>query len=174
MGLCNGAVAQPSVQTYTRPSGNGEYTTAGGETLLDDTCKDTRVQLSGQWTQPVIQDMRVSGGFNVSNEYAVNKVAQIMTSSVPKISILVNFEGDIQVTRRRTTHPYWQIGIENPAESSSAAVVNIAHGGTATSGDANRFLVSQGKRHSHILNPQSGYPVADAPRSLTMASEHCI
>lgn len=64
-----GAVAQTGVQTFTRPSGNGAYNVNAGETPLDDTFRDTRVQVSGQWTQPVSQDFRVSGGLQVSNEY---------------------------------------------------------------------------------------------------------
>ncbi|MGQ8365385.1 DUF3570 domain-containing protein [Glaciecola sp. 1036] len=65
----SGAVAQPGVQTFTRPSGNGSYQVNAGETPLDDTFRDTRVQLSGQWTQPIFENTRVSTGFNFSNEY---------------------------------------------------------------------------------------------------------
>lgn len=65
----SGAVAQPGVQSYTRPSGNGAYEIQGGETPLDDTFRDTRVQVNGQWTQPLWEDTRGSAGVNVSNEY---------------------------------------------------------------------------------------------------------
>lgn len=65
----NGAVAQPTVQTFTRPSGNGQYDIASGETPLDDTFKDTRVQLNGQWTQLIAPDYTASGGFHLSKEY---------------------------------------------------------------------------------------------------------
>ncbi len=65
----NGAVAQPTVQTFTRPSGNGQYEVAPGVTPLDDTFKDTRVQLNGQWTQPLAPDYTVSGGVHISKEY---------------------------------------------------------------------------------------------------------
>jgi len=65
----NGAVAQPTVQTFTRPSGNGQYDIAAGDTPLDDTFHDTRVQLNGQWTQPLAPDYTVSGGFHLSKEY---------------------------------------------------------------------------------------------------------
>ena len=39
-----GAVAQPGAQTFTRPSGNGQYVVNPSETPLDDTFKDIRVQ----------------------------------------------------------------------------------------------------------------------------------
>lgn len=64
-----GAVAQPAVQTFTRPSGNGSYTIKAGDTPLDDTFKDTRVQVSGQWTQPLFEEVRGSAGAQVSKEY---------------------------------------------------------------------------------------------------------
>lgn len=65
----NGAVAQAGVQTFTRPSGNGQYQIKGGETPLDDTFHDTRVQLNAQWTQPVRDNLTASGGMHLSKEF---------------------------------------------------------------------------------------------------------
>ncbi|GIC75787.1 DUF3570 domain-containing protein [Moritella sp. F3] len=65
----NGAVAQNRAQTFTRPSGNGTYTTAAGDTPLDDTFKDTRVALSSQYQQQLNRQWLYSGGANVSKEY---------------------------------------------------------------------------------------------------------
>jgi len=65
----NGAVAQPNAQTFTRPSGNGQYVTPAGETPLDDTFHDTRVQLNGQWTQPLSENIIGSVGGHFSKEY---------------------------------------------------------------------------------------------------------
>lgn len=65
----NGAVAQPDVQTFTRPSGNGQYDVKPGETPLDDTFRDTRVQLNAQWTQPLARDYTFSSGVHISKEY---------------------------------------------------------------------------------------------------------
>ncbi len=64
-----GAVAQPYAQTFTRPSGQGQYTIGANEVPLDDTFHDTRLQVSGQWTQPISENYRVSGGLQMSNEY---------------------------------------------------------------------------------------------------------
>jgi hypothetical protein len=65
----NGAIAQPKAQTFTRPSGNGQYVTPAGETPLDDTFKDTRVQFNGQWTQPLADNITGSVGGHFSKEY---------------------------------------------------------------------------------------------------------
>ena len=71
----SGAVSQPTIQTFTRPSGEGQYTIAPGDTPLDDTFKDTRVQLEAQWTQPLWEDMRGSTGVHLSKEYDYLSIA---------------------------------------------------------------------------------------------------
>ena len=43
----------------------------------------------------------------------------------------------------------------------------------ATSGDAKRFIVRSGKRYGHILDPTTGWPVDNAPRSITVAADTC-
>ncbi|MGF1546605.1 MAG: DUF3570 domain-containing protein [Thiotrichales bacterium] len=65
----NGATATNTVQTFTRPSGKGSYTTAPGETPLDDTFRDTRVALSANWDRPLNRLSRYNLGANVSKEY---------------------------------------------------------------------------------------------------------
>jgi len=65
----NGAVATDKVQTFTRPSGNGQYTAQPGETPLDDTFRDTRVALSSSWEKPLSQMIRSNLGASVSKEY---------------------------------------------------------------------------------------------------------
>ncbi|HUY84507.1 MAG TPA: FAD:protein FMN transferase [Steroidobacteraceae bacterium] len=42
-----------------------------------------------------------------------------------------------------------------------------------TSGDARRFLLKDGRRYGHILDPHTGWPVRDAPRSVTVAAASC-
>jgi thiamine biosynthesis lipoprotein len=49
----------------------------------------------------------------------------------------------------------------------------LHRGGIATSGDARRFLLKDGIRYSHILNPLTGWPVKDAPRSITVLADTC-
>jgi len=66
----NGAHARSGVQTFTTPSGNGTYTAQSGENPLDDTFMDSRVAISADWEQPIVDDMtRMILGANISNEY---------------------------------------------------------------------------------------------------------
>jgi thiamine biosynthesis lipoprotein len=52
-------------------------------------------------------------------------------------------------------------------------VLEIRAGALATSGDARRFLLKDGRRYGHILDPRNGWPVEDAPRSVTVAADTC-
>lgn len=64
-----GATPSDRVQTFTRPSGSGQYTVAPGSQPLDDTFKDTRIALSVDWAQLWGEDRRFSAGASFSNEY---------------------------------------------------------------------------------------------------------
>jgi hypothetical protein len=64
-----GAVAQNEAQTFTRPSGNGSYVVAPGDTPLDDTFHDTRVQLNLGWSSPINRVWDWSTGLHLSKEY---------------------------------------------------------------------------------------------------------
>ena len=65
----SGAIRQAGPQTFTRPSGNGSYTVAAGELPLDDTFRDTRVAMTGNWQQPAGDKGLVNLGFSASTEY---------------------------------------------------------------------------------------------------------
>lgn len=65
----NGALPQQQVQTFTRPSGKGQYTVSAGDIPLDDTFKDTRAQFNVSWSDLINDDSRYTLGSNLSKEY---------------------------------------------------------------------------------------------------------
>jgi thiamine biosynthesis lipoprotein len=52
-------------------------------------------------------------------------------------------------------------------------MLEVEYGALATSGDSQRFLHKDGIRYGHILDPRTGWPVPDAPRSVTVAASSC-
>lgn len=126
----------------------------------------------------LLEGMELDFG-GIGKEYAVDCVAKLCAEYAPAISVVVNFGGDIQVTRPRQNKQSWHIGIESPegdegADKNTTNILKIISGGLATSGDARRYLLKAGKRYSHILNPETGYPIENAARSVTVAAPHCI
>lgn len=101
---------------------------------------------------------------------AINRLRK-MTSA----ACLVNFGGDLRVTGPRADGQRWRVGIEDAAHPGAmAGRLEILDGALTTSGDARRFLLRDGIRYSHILDPRTGVPVKDPPRSVTVAAATCI
>jgi len=66
----NGAiVSDTGVQTFTSPSGSTIYRTNPGDVPLDDTFKDTRSAVNGQYTWNLSRTWRATTGLNYSTEY---------------------------------------------------------------------------------------------------------
>jgi len=65
----------------------------------------------------------------------------------------------------------WTVGIE-PVDN-SVKLVELRHGALATSGDARRFLIKDGTRYGHVIDPRTGWPVEEAASSVTVAADTC-
>jgi FAD:protein FMN transferase len=113
------------------------------------------------------------GGFG--KEYAADRAIGIARAMAPTVSVLVNLGGDLVVSRGRADGKPWRVGIEQPdaAAGAAAAALELRAGALCTSGDARRFLLKDGVRYGHILDPRDGWPVRDAPRSVTVAAPTC-
>lgn len=107
----------------------------------------------------------------IGKEYAVDRALGLIRQLDASVSALVNFGGDIASTGDGVTP--WQIGLENPDQRAAAGRLALRHGALATSGDSRRYLLRDGVRYSHVLNPRTGWPVQGAPRSVTVAAAHC-
>jgi thiamine biosynthesis lipoprotein len=108
----------------------------------------------------------------IGKEYAVDRAAAIVRALWPQC--LLNFGGDLAALGSSQGGRPWRVGIEALDGVPGAATrIDLARGALATSGDARRFLLKHGKRYSHILDPTTGWPVENAPRSVTVAAPTC-
>jgi thiamine biosynthesis lipoprotein len=107
----------------------------------------------------------------IGKEYAADRVADMLVAETDR-GVMVNLGGDIRATRDGSQP--WTIGIEDPGrERTALGQLQLSAGGIATSGDARRFCFVDGVRLGHILDPRTGWPVADAPRSVTVVTDTC-
>jgi thiamine biosynthesis lipoprotein len=108
----------------------------------------------------------------IGKEYAVDRAYEALAARRPA-PFLVNFGGDLRANRPPPNGP-WQVGIERPDTIQDAAMIlDLTHGALATSGDSRRYLLKDGVRYGHILDPRTGWPVQNAPRSVTVAASSC-
>jgi thiamine biosynthesis lipoprotein len=127
-----------------------------------------------QWRSPALllpEGMELDFG-GIGKEYAVDRAYDIVAVRCSR-PFLVNFGGDLRANKR-PPRGAWQVGIERPdTDRLAAMLLELEHGALATSGDSRRFLVKDGIRYGHILDPRTGWPVAAAPRSVTVAASSC-
>ena len=133
-----------------------------------------RVQWHRPWLRlPPGMELDLGG---IGKEYAADRVLGLLMAQ-STLPLLVNLGGDLVVSGPRADGSAWTVGIEGiaPVDSSpaAAALLSLRAGALATSGDARRFVLSDGVRYGHILDPRDGWPVRGAPRSVTVAAPTC-
>ena len=128
------------------------------------------------WKPPELKlppGMEIDFG-GLAKEYAVDR-ALAEAAAIAPLPMLVNFGGDLCVTGPRKGGAPWNVAIDSVEDSGKmAGLIQLKEGALATSGDARRFLLRDGVRYGHILNPRTGWPIRDAPRSVTVAAYSCV
>jgi thiamine biosynthesis lipoprotein len=108
----------------------------------------------------------------IGKEYAVDRAFELLAARC-NAPFLINFGGDLR-TNRAPAQAHWRVGIERPdTEREATLLLDLQRGALATSGDSRRFLKKNGIRYGHILDPHTGWPVPEAPRSVTVAASSC-
>ncbi|MES9861996.1 MAG: FAD:protein FMN transferase [Candidatus Thiodiazotropha sp. LLP2] len=151
----------------------------GGSKLPDKQDVDDLLACVGwhkvNWSRPFItlpDGMEIDFG-GIGKEYAVDRSLLLLQRETSG-AILVNYGGDIHAKGQRKGGKPWSIGIENPSQLETATgLLKIKQGALATSGDARRFILNNGRRYGHVLNPKTGWPVEGALRSVTVAGSTC-
>lgn len=123
--------------------------------------------------------IRLPQGFELDlgglvKEWAADKALAVVQQSGFDTPLLINLGGDLRVSGPQKEQQPWRVGVRKPGKENANAKVAIEHGGLATSGDENRFILHQGKRYGHLLNPSTGWPIEDAASSVTVAAPTCL
>lgn len=97
------------------------------------------------------------GGFG--KEYAADRAAALLQRT-GVLHGYVNLGGDMRLMGPKPDGSPWVMGIQHPRERGQLlATQQLSTGGLATSGDYERFMVVDGQRYCHLLNPRTGWPV---------------
>ena len=98
-------------------------------------------------------------GFGALGEgYAGDRCRDLMIAKGINAGI-VNGTGDMQSWGKQPNGSAWSVGITNPFKADTIfAVVPLHAGAIVTSGSYEKFVLFNGKRYAHIINPKTGYP----------------
>ena len=116
--------------------------------ILDSTASTIFLKLKG---------MKI--GFGALGEgYATDKCRAMMLAKGVQAGI-INGSGDMSTWGKQPNGKDWKIGITNPfMPEKILAAIPLKEGAVTTSGSYEKFVVFNGKRYSHIINPATGYP----------------
>lgn len=108
----------------------------------------------------------------IAQGYSVDVMARLLEEKGIQCYI-VEVGGEIRVKGRKPRNEKISIGIEGPAASpfEAAPVSNIIYPGSGaitTSGSYRKFYESNGRRISHLIDPRTGYTVANELVSVTV------
>ena len=112
--------------------------------------------------------MRIGFG-GIGKGYAAENAKKILISNGVKAGI-VNASGDLTAFGKPEGIDCWTIGIANPdVVQQSFSTMEITDMAVATSGNYEKFVVIDGKKYSHTIDPKTGYPISGI-KSVTIIS----
>jgi thiamine biosynthesis lipoprotein len=102
--------------------------------------------------------MRIGFG-GIGKGYAAERAKSIMKNSGTDSGI-VNASGDLTAWGLQPDGKPWTIGIANPDLSDELfSYIEITDMAVATSGNYEKFILIDGKKYSHTIDPRTGLPV---------------
>jgi thiamine biosynthesis lipoprotein len=104
------------------------------------------------------EGMRIGFG-GIGKGYAAEKARQVM-QQMGITSGVVNASGDLTAWGFEPNGSSWTIGIVKPDGSGEVfSYLNVTNMAVATSGNYEKFIMIDGKRYSHTIDPRTGFPV---------------
>jgi len=98
-------------------------------------------------------------GFGALGEgYAADKCREMMLKK-GIIAGIINGSGDMNTWGKQPDGKDWTVGLTNPQNKKKLlAVIPLHEGAVVTSGSYEKFVMFNGKRYAHIIDPLTGYP----------------
>lgn len=88
---------------------------------------------------------------------------------------VLDLGGNLYLLGERPTGGKWRAGIKSPfAAKKLVGQLTVKNQAVVTSGGYERYLKVAGKKYSHLLDPQTGYPVKSDLASVTIVAPHAM
>jgi thiamine biosynthesis lipoprotein len=114
------------------------------------------------------QGMRIGFG-GIGKGYAAEQAKNVLRAAGVESGV-VNASGDLTTWGLMPDGNKWTIGIVNPEMASSVfSYMNVSGLSVATSGNYEKYIMIDGIKYSHTINPKTGLPVTGI-KSVTIVS----
>ena len=105
----------------------------------------------------------------IAKGYGVDAIAQLLTDAKLD-NFLVEIGGEMRVSGVKANGDAWRIAIEKPVTTERAVqrIISVGDHAVATSGDYRNYFEEDGVRYSHLIDPNTGYPIQHNTVSATI------
>ena len=124
-------------------------------------------------------DPRVALDFNAfAQGYSVDVISAFLSSQQIS-SYIVEIGGEVYAKGTQPSGENWIVGIEQPIDNkvdSNPLIIGaiLENKAIATSGNYRRFIVENGVKYAHHIDPKTGYPTKNNLLSASVFSSSCI
>lgn len=104
-----------------------------------------------------IPGMKIGFGA-IGKGYAADRAKALLMNAGVKAGI-INASGDMNTWGLQPDGSDWKVAITNPLEKSRTfALLPVRDGAVVTSGNYEKYVMFDGIRYAHIIDPRTGYP----------------
>jgi len=113
----------------------------------------------------------------IAQGYTVDLIAMFLEKHGIR-HYMVEVGGEVRTAGQNERAEDWRIGIDKPTGGEGAdrplqTVVSLSGKSMATSGSYRKFVERDGKKYSHAIDPQTGYPITHSLLSMSVIAENC-
>ena len=110
----------------------------------------------------------------IAKGWGVDLVGEFLEISGIK-NYLVEIGGEVLVRGKNASKSRWEVGIRQPEPLNPKLMtkIKISDKAVATSGTYQNFFSVNGVNYSHILNPNTGFPIKHDLVSATVIANNC-
>lgn len=102
--------------------------------------------------------------------YALDRVADMLRRQGAEAALLSSGQSTYYALGAPPHRPGWPIHVPVPYDTAQKlSTVHVRDAGLSTSGQYEKFVVLDGQRYGHIVDPRSGHPVADMLQTSVVA-----
>lgn len=113
----------------------------------------------------------------IAQGYSVDVISDFLLSK-NLINHLVEIGGEVITKGRNSKGEKWKVGVDKPVaerqKGKLQAIVKLENKALATSGSYRKFYIRNGKKYSHTIDPNTGYPVDHNLLSATVVADDCM
>ena len=113
----------------------------------------------------------------IAQGYTCDLIARFLDSE-GITDYLIEVGGEIYCNGKNSRGEEWSIGIDRPVDGNMEAgtdiqeIIKVTGKGIVSSGNYRKFIIEDGKKFSHTIDPKSGYPAKNSLLSATVIAEN--